>query len=120
MLKNSRVKCLSLKSELEMEQIHKRFATEQVKVLLKGYCQGTLDRPAIEETFWDQQNQILLLPDATREASEVRIWWNNRIVHSGTYPLKELPKVHFSGFSNIIPTRYCTISCMSAESTLPS
>jgi len=32
-----------------MEQIHKRFTTEQVKVLLKGYCQGTLDRSAIEE-----------------------------------------------------------------------
>ncbi len=33
-----------------MEQIHKRFTAEQVKVLLKGYCEGTLDRPAIEET----------------------------------------------------------------------
>jgi len=32
-----------------MVQIHKRFTTEQVRVLLKGYCQGTLDRPAIEE-----------------------------------------------------------------------
>ena len=32
-------------------QIHKRFADEQVKVLLKGYCLGTLDRPAVEETL---------------------------------------------------------------------
>jgi len=32
-----------------MEQIHKRFTAEQVKVLLKGYCQGSLDRLAIEE-----------------------------------------------------------------------
>jgi len=32
-----------------MEQIHKRFTAGQVKVLLKGYCQGTLDRLAIEE-----------------------------------------------------------------------
>ena len=32
-------------------QIHKRFTDEQVKVLLKGYCQGTLDRPAVEETL---------------------------------------------------------------------
>jgi hypothetical protein len=30
-------------------QIHKRFTAEQVKVLLKGYCQGTLDRSVIEE-----------------------------------------------------------------------
>ena len=32
-----------------MDQIHKRFTTEQVKTLLRGYCQGTLDRSAIEE-----------------------------------------------------------------------
>jgi len=30
-----------------MEQMHERFTAEQVKVLLKGYCQGTLDRLAI-------------------------------------------------------------------------
>lgn len=34
-----------------MGQVHKRFTTEQVRVLLKGYCQGTLDRSAIEETL---------------------------------------------------------------------
>ena len=34
-----------------MEQVHKRFTAEQVKVLLKGYYQGTLDRPTIEETL---------------------------------------------------------------------
>jgi len=34
-----------------MDQIHKRFTTEQVKVLLKGYCQGILNRPAVEETL---------------------------------------------------------------------
>jgi hypothetical protein len=34
-----------------MEQIHKRFTAEQVKVLLKGYCQGILERPAVEETL---------------------------------------------------------------------
>ena len=32
-----------------MDQVHKRFTAEQVKVLLKGYCQGSLNRPAIEE-----------------------------------------------------------------------
>jgi len=32
-----------------MEQIHKRFTSEQVKTLLRGYCQGALDRSAIEE-----------------------------------------------------------------------
>ena len=32
-----------------MDQIHKRFTAEQVKVLLKGYYQGMLDRAAGEE-----------------------------------------------------------------------
>ncbi len=32
-----------------MEQIHKRFTDEQVKALLKGFCQGSLDRLAVEE-----------------------------------------------------------------------
>jgi hypothetical protein len=31
-----------------MEQMHKRFTAEQVQVLLKGYCQGTLDRSSIK------------------------------------------------------------------------
>jgi len=34
-----------------MDQVHKRFTAEQVKVLLKGYCQGTLDRLAVEEVL---------------------------------------------------------------------
>ena len=34
-----------------MGQVHKRFTAEQVKVLLKGYCQGLLDRSAIEEVL---------------------------------------------------------------------
>ena len=34
-----------------MDQLHKRFTAEQVKVLLKGYCQGILDRRTIEETL---------------------------------------------------------------------
>jgi len=32
-----------------MEQIHKRFTAEQVAALLKGYCQGILDRATVEE-----------------------------------------------------------------------
>ncbi len=30
-------------------QIHKRFTTEQVKTLLKGYCQVALDNSTVEE-----------------------------------------------------------------------
>jgi hypothetical protein len=32
-------------------QIHKRFTSEQVKFLLKGYCEGTVERPTIEEVL---------------------------------------------------------------------
>jgi len=34
-----------------MGQIHRRFTTEQVKVLFKAYCQGILDRQAVQETL---------------------------------------------------------------------
>lgn len=44
-----------------MDQIHKRFTAEQVKVLLKGYCQGILDRPAIEETLGISRPAFFLL-----------------------------------------------------------
>jgi hypothetical protein len=34
-----------------MDQIHKRFTTEQIKVLFQGYCQGTIQRGCVEETL---------------------------------------------------------------------
>jgi len=42
-------------------QIHKRFTAEQVIVLLKGYCQGTLDRLAIEETLGIGKTRLFAL-----------------------------------------------------------
>ena len=44
-----------------MYQIHKRFTSEQVQVLLKGYCQGILDRPAIEETLGISKSTFFVL-----------------------------------------------------------
>ena len=44
-----------------MDQIHKRFTAEQVKVLLKGYCQGILDRPAIGETLGISKSTFFVL-----------------------------------------------------------
>ena len=32
-----------------MDQLHKRFTVDQVKVLLQGYCQGTMSRAEVEE-----------------------------------------------------------------------
>ena len=42
-------------------QIHKRFTAEHVKVMLKGYCQGTLDRLAIEEILDVNKTRFLAL-----------------------------------------------------------
>ncbi len=42
-------------------QIHKRFTTEQVKVLLKGYCQGILDRSAVEEILGINKTRFFAL-----------------------------------------------------------
>jgi hypothetical protein len=44
-----------------MDQVHKRFTAEQIKVLLRGYCQGMLDRPAIEETLGISRSSFFLL-----------------------------------------------------------
>jgi hypothetical protein len=37
------------REDFTMTQMHKRFTTEQVKILFQGYCQGNLSRPDIEE-----------------------------------------------------------------------
>lgn len=44
-----------------MEQLHKRFTDEQVQVLLRGYCQGTLDRSAVEETLGISKTRFFAL-----------------------------------------------------------
>ena len=42
-------------------QIHKRFTTEQVRALLKEYCQGTLDGPSIEEILEIGKSRFFIL-----------------------------------------------------------
>ena len=44
-----------------MDQIHKRFTAEQVKILLKGYCHGLLDRLAIEQTLGISKSTFFVL-----------------------------------------------------------
>ena len=36
-----------------------------------------------------------LVPDPRKGVLDIRIWWNNQMVHSVIYPLKEFPRVHF-------------------------
>jgi hypothetical protein len=44
-----------------MDQVHKRFTAEQVKVFLQGYCQGILDRPIIQETLGISKSTFFVL-----------------------------------------------------------
>src|SRR3989337_1927566 len=44
-----------------MEQLHRRFTAEQVKVLLRGYCQRTLERTAIEEILGISKTRFFAL-----------------------------------------------------------
>jgi hypothetical protein len=42
-----------------------------------------------------EEVEVHLIPDVERGALELRIWWENRMVQSVTYPLKEFPRVQF-------------------------
>ena len=42
-----------------------------------------------------EEVEVHLAPDIERDALEIRIWWDNQMVHSVTYPLKEFSRVHF-------------------------
>jgi len=42
-----------------------------------------------------EEVEVHLTPDTSRGALEIRIWWDNRMVQSVTYPLKEFPRVQF-------------------------
>jgi hypothetical protein len=52
---------LHKKEEYMEEQIHKRFTDEQVKVLLRGYCQGLLDRLTVEEVLGISRSRLFVL-----------------------------------------------------------
>jgi len=51
-------------------QIHKRFTAEQVGVLLKGYCRGTLDRATIEELLGISKTRFFALLKRYRYESD--------------------------------------------------
>ncbi len=44
-----------------MSQIHKRFTSDQVRVLLQGYCQAAIDRAAIEEVLGISKSRFFAL-----------------------------------------------------------
>ncbi len=42
-----------------------------------------------------EEVDVHLCPDVERGALEVRIWWDNRMVQSLSYPLSDFSRVHF-------------------------
>jgi hypothetical protein len=42
-----------------------------------------------------EEVEVHLVPDNQRSALEARIWWENQMVHSVIYPLREFRDVHF-------------------------
>jgi hypothetical protein len=42
-----------------------------------------------------EEVEVHSIPDIERDALEIRIWWENRMVQSVTYPVKEFPRVQF-------------------------
>ena len=47
-----------------------------------------------------EEVKVHLFPNMERWVLEVRIWWENQMVQSVAYPLKEFPGVHFATFPN--------------------
>ena len=44
-----------------MDQIHKRFTADQIRVLLQGYCRGTIERASVEETLGIGKTRFIAL-----------------------------------------------------------
>lgn len=39
--------------------------------------------------------EIFITPDKTKGIVELRFWWNNQLVHTQTFPIKDFSSVHF-------------------------
>jgi hypothetical protein len=53
-----------------MDQLHKRFTVEQIKVLLQGYAQGTMSRTEVEEMLHISKTRFFALLKDYREHPE--------------------------------------------------
>lgn len=63
---------------------------------VNGYRRISLFKHAIEvpNVPLYEEVEIHLIPDLLKQIMDIRIWWNDKMVHSVTYPLKEFT-VHF-------------------------
>jgi transposase len=55
------------REDFAMTQMHKRFTTEQVKILFQGYCQGNLSRSDIEEMLGIGKTRFFALLKSYRQ-----------------------------------------------------
>lgn len=64
--------------------------------LVNGYRRISLFNHTIEvpNVPLREHVEIHLIPNTAKDAMDIRIWWNNRMVHSVSYPLKGF-RVHF-------------------------
>jgi hypothetical protein len=64
--------------------------------MVNGYRRISLFNHSIEvpNVPLREDVDVHLIPDAHRNAIEIRIWWNNKMVHSVSLPLNEF-RVHF-------------------------
>ena len=53
-----------------MDQLHKRFTDEQIKVLFQGYCQGVLRRAEVQEMLSIGKTRFFALLKQYRQDSE--------------------------------------------------
>lgn len=53
-----------------MDQIHKRFTVEQVRVLFQNYTQGTIDRAEVEAILQINKTRLFALPKEYRRDPE--------------------------------------------------
>ena len=67
------------------------------KRMVNGYRKISLFNHEIEvpKVPLREETEVHLIPDQLKGAVEVRIWWNNQMVHSVTYPISQFPGVHF-------------------------
>jgi hypothetical protein len=66
------------------------------KRMMDGYRRISLFNHLIEvpKVPVREEVEVHLVPDTIKEAMDIRIWWNNALVHTVTYPLRDF-RVHF-------------------------
>jgi hypothetical protein len=67
------------------------------KRIVNGYRKISLSNHdvVVQNVPLREEIEVHLIPDTSRGAMEIRIWWDKRMVQSVTYPLKEFPTVQF-------------------------